>query len=687
MSYNYRSNNEEQAITEDNNLNFKQLLEKLEEVKSKSNFKELTFLCEEMINFLKQKEKMCDLHIEIDKERPKFLYQISQKTMRLLTEAIYMENKQNQKLKVIKIYNWYFDQIKRNKDLRKITERTEKEWYQEEEEEPLQTEPEKAEEIKKHRSFIGGYDSAAKRLFEYNTKKLNILSKTSNIRFGDENVNFYSKAVGYNTMTNFKPIDDMNLPNYISTSQNSTKYGTFYNKGKSKPEINTGSDWFSKTGLDFKKEVKESYSYIRPPYEYEFLLLENKILQQKQKDFAEKRNLEGIEEAVGEFGFRKSFYKGAMNEKNEMKNMIKKYKELLEKKRIEDDLRRQEEEAKRKIEEDILRKNLEKKREIAKKKIKEIKKPNPNRKKKKIIIVGVNEEKHHQEEEQEKNNINLIENEEENNNEEEDVKEEKEFMNESVEKDKKIDMENIKYINPYKTEEQIKNDNLKTNNEEGNNKVQFFEVKNNKKGFKLKEMAIETQYNNFKEKQNELNEIDNKPNQKVLIPSNLTSYLMFNDKIYYRRYLGRAINNFKQIDIPKSRYLESFTPLSFYDNKHKELRESSAKKDKKIILTENFALKTFYKYKNNFLQMRKTLSANKEREFKNTLIYKNSKPKYRIILDDMSIMPNDNNKFPIFYLPFKKEDELLSGPKNKKGDDKKGIQRIDVFFLHCRKDL
>ena len=176
------------------------------------------------------------------------------------------------------------------------------------------------------------------------------------------NVNFYGKSIGYNTMANFNPINDLNLPNYISTSQNSTKYGTFYNKGKTKPEINTGTDWFSKTGLDFNKEVKESYSYIRPPYEYEFLLLENKILQQKQKDLAEKRNLEGIEDAIGEYGFRKSFYKGAMNEKREMKNMIEKYKELLEKKKKEEEMRRQEEEAQRKIEEEQLRKELEKKK-------------------------------------------------------------------------------------------------------------------------------------------------------------------------------------------------------------------------------------------------------------------------------------------------------------------------------------
>ena len=226
MSYNYRINEEQSKVPEEN-INFDQTLKKLEEVKSQSNFKELTFLCQEMINFIKIKQQMLDLHLPFDKERPKFLYQISQKTMRLLIEAIYMENKEKQRLKIVKIYNWYFDKVKRDKDLKKISERTEKEWYQEEEVEPVKQEPVKNEEIKKHRSFIYGYESANKRLLEFNTKKISNPKKISKITFGDENINFYGKSIGYNTMTNFKPINDINLPNYISTSQNSTKYGTF----------------------------------------------------------------------------------------------------------------------------------------------------------------------------------------------------------------------------------------------------------------------------------------------------------------------------------------------------------------------------------------------------------------------------------------------------------------------------
>ena len=689
MTEHYRLglSNEEEAKKNEIKIDFSQNIEKLEDVKSKSDFRELNILCEEIIDFYKKKQTMLDEHLPIEQEKTKFLYQLCHKTERLLIEAIYMENKENQKLKIRKIFNWYFENLKRNKDLKKITERTEKEWYQEEEEEPSKEESLKLEEIKKHRSFIGGFESAKKRLTEYKTKKISNSKKVNQISFQDENLNFYGKTFGYNTMTNFKSIKDINTPNYIAQSQQSTKYGTFYNKGKSKPEINTGTDWFSKTGLDFKKEVKESYSYIRPPYEYEFLYLENKILQQKQKELAEKRNVEEIDKGVLEHGFKKSFYKGSINEKNEVKEMIQKYKELLEIKRIEEEKRKKEEEIKRKIEEDKLRKELEKKRQIAMSKIKQIRKPNPDRKKKKVVIIDSKEDKNLEDNEKLNeelntdnvdikntigetniNNTNQENNEEENEN----VKEVEELTQE--EEILKIDLDNIKFINTYMTEEDINNPNpfLKTAEMK---EVKFYKINYKKKANKLKELAIDVQYNNYKEKQLDLetnSENDNnKGPQKVTVPSNLSSFFLFSNRIFYRRNLGRKLNNFKELDMPKDRYQESISPLSFYDNKHKKFRESSLEKEKKASSnTENFALKTFYHFHDNFLQIRKTLSAHKEKTFKNTLLYKNSKPKYRIKLETMAFLPNDKNKFPIYYLPFRKENGLLTGTKDKKADKK-----------------
>ena len=53
----------------------------------------------------------------------------------------------------------------------------------------LQERAEKAVEMKKHRCFIGGYESANKRLLEYNTKKINTTTKVSSISFKDEDIN------------------------------------------------------------------------------------------------------------------------------------------------------------------------------------------------------------------------------------------------------------------------------------------------------------------------------------------------------------------------------------------------------------------------------------------------------------------------------------------------------------------
>ena len=36
----------------------------------------------------------------------------------------------------------------------------------------------------------------------------------------------------------------------------------------------------------------------------------------------------------------------------------------------------------------------------------------------------------------------------------------------------------------------------------------------------------------------------------------------------------------------------------------------------------------------------------------------------------MSIMPNDKNKFPIYYLPYDRQNSLLAGPKEKKNEKK-----------------
>ena len=50
MSYNYKTSEEMTKIPEEF-LNFNQILKKIKEVKSQSTYRELTFLCQDMIDF------------------------------------------------------------------------------------------------------------------------------------------------------------------------------------------------------------------------------------------------------------------------------------------------------------------------------------------------------------------------------------------------------------------------------------------------------------------------------------------------------------------------------------------------------------------------------------------------------------------------------------------------------------
>ena len=120
------------------------------------------------------------------------------------------------------------------------------------------------------------------------------------------------------------------------------------------------------------------------------------------------------------------------------------------------------------------------------------------------------------------------------------------------------------------------------------------------------------------------------------------------------------MNNFKLIDMPKDRYQDSLSPLSFFDNKHKEFRENLKYQNnfEQTTTNNNYAMRTFYRFKDDFLQVRKSLSAHKVKTFKNTLFYKNSKPKFRIKLDSMVNVPNDKNRFALYYLPNTK-DQLI----------------------------
>ena len=73
------------------------------------------------------------------------------------------------------------------------------------------------------------------------------------------------------------------------------------------------------------KETKFSYSYYRPQYNYENMIYEKQILDTKMKSQAEKRNQEEIKSQIEKMGKIRAKYKEEVNNKYEMKNVIHMY--------------------------------------------------------------------------------------------------------------------------------------------------------------------------------------------------------------------------------------------------------------------------------------------------------------------------------------------------------------------------
>jgi hypothetical protein len=81
-------------------------------------------------------------------------------------------------------------------------------------------------------------------------------------------------------------------------------------------------DKVNETKFNPSREIKSSYSYFRPKYETNCMLVEKHFIDAKQKEAAEKRHQEEVKEYVNEWGMAKSFYKEEVEKKQDMKSLI-----------------------------------------------------------------------------------------------------------------------------------------------------------------------------------------------------------------------------------------------------------------------------------------------------------------------------------------------------------------------------
>jgi hypothetical protein len=188
-----------------------------------------------------------------------------------------------------------------------------------------------------------------KMLDEYQRKILsksvsmnNLKDKTrNNLQTDEHQLDQQTKSVVFGAETSTLPSQDFWAGDYSSIY--SFKYGTnmaSLRKTKDKNEFentdlanggkleNTFFPKFHKSGNFFPpltRETKYSYSYYRPPYIFSTMQIENGIKDNKLKVLAEKRSQEEIKENLDKFGEKRAKYKEIMNNKYELKSVINMY--------------------------------------------------------------------------------------------------------------------------------------------------------------------------------------------------------------------------------------------------------------------------------------------------------------------------------------------------------------------------
>ena len=314
----------------------------------------MNYITKDLVNFCKNHKKkeldefLSDLvAYKIEKktyDQNNFKHLLYEQLEKMLIEISCLRNVDIQLGSIQNLFLWYKEKIKIYEDLRKIQEKSykekdeiddmdlmnEKELEKEQENENIimNEEEKNVKENLKHRNknmlykdmlqdyqrkhIINPYlidkEKINKENIPIQVKKEKIMSKTlssssfKNYSHTGELTTFYSTKNGKNAFTLKKNL----------AFEEKTYYSLFGNYSKNSiPPLN--------------RETKFSYSYNRPEYDYDTMIIENNIIKEKMKEMKEKRTKEEIKEKLDKYGSDKAKYNESIVNKYELKNIIKMY--------------------------------------------------------------------------------------------------------------------------------------------------------------------------------------------------------------------------------------------------------------------------------------------------------------------------------------------------------------------------
>lgn len=235
-----------------------------------------------------------------------------------LIEISYLSNAETRNKKIKILYNWYRKLLGRNNSLKKITSKS-------------YIEPYEIYDIKNNKNeneIIANKSNNTN--INYSTNNIN----NNKINDNEENSNTISNVIQSSSMITQKS-------DIITTNDNSNwDFMTYFYSNKNHTNSSTipknssaiFSDYTNKEENkkniilpSLKPEMKFSYSYNRPCCDHKSIEIENKIINHKLKLVAEKRSLENINHKINHFGIMRAKLKENINNKCEIKNLIKMY--------------------------------------------------------------------------------------------------------------------------------------------------------------------------------------------------------------------------------------------------------------------------------------------------------------------------------------------------------------------------
>ena len=254
---------------------------------------------------------------------------------KLLSEIIYIKNINLRKERINSIYKWFTKTIQSHRDLSQIRNQTNPALDQKLTVDELNINN-KEYQINQERQYkLKHGDPSLHRTHIYN------YAKPSDILNNDylcKHIRQKKMDSNHQNITN--PIDESNSSlHHQSQVIPRVKINQHKDKEMFHSSMGMRSTFYStsRTSINdtFSKEIKSSYSYNRPEYNYQMLNVEQNVNSLKNKYLSEKKNQEEIKHYVNEYGAKRGLFKSNLQKKFEIKHIMNLYtKKLKEDKEI-----------------------------------------------------------------------------------------------------------------------------------------------------------------------------------------------------------------------------------------------------------------------------------------------------------------------------------------------------------------